>query len=124
MTQIECEADTIDNFVENNKIPKVDFIKIDVEGAEYFVFQGGIKTITNHKPIVFTEMLRKWAKKFGYTPNDIITYFSQLGYKCFVSSNNKLKLINQVDDNTQETNYFFLHPVNHVNKINKLGLRC
>jgi FkbM family methyltransferase len=57
----------------------VDFIKCDVEGAEYFVFQGGENVIREHTPIVFTEMLRKWAAKFEYHPNAIIDFFSKVG---------------------------------------------
>jgi FkbM family methyltransferase len=120
ISKIECEADTIDNYMLTNKINKLDFVKCDVEGAEYFVFQGGFETFKNHQPIIFTEMLRKWASKFGYHPNDIINYFYQFGYMCFVTSNSKLKLINQVDDNTIETNFFFLHPTKHENQIKKL----
>jgi len=33
----------------------VDFIKIDVEGYEYFVVQGGEKTIRTHKPVIIVE---------------------------------------------------------------------
>jgi FkbM family methyltransferase len=34
---------------------KVDVIKIDVEGYEYFVLLGAEKTLANHKPIIFIE---------------------------------------------------------------------
>jgi FkbM family methyltransferase len=117
MFKLECQADTIDNYILTNKVLNLDFIKCDVEGAEYFVFQGGFETFKNHQPIVFTEMLRKWSAKFGYHPNDIVTYFSQFGYKCFVSSSGKLKLVDQINDNTTETNFFFLHPIKHLNKL-------
>lgn len=117
MIKIECEADTIDNFCFMNKVDKLDFIKCDVEGAEFFVFQGGKETFKKFKPIIFTEMLRKWAAKFGYHPNDIISYFSNFGYNCFVSNNSKLKLVETVNDETIETNFFFLHPILHEQKI-------
>ena len=42
-----------------------------------------LETFKKFKPIIFTEMLRKWAAKFGYHPNDIINYFSNFGYNCF-----------------------------------------
>ena len=113
MSKLECAADTLDNYMAVNNIEKLDFIKCDVEGAEYFVFQGGSKTFVEHKPIVFTEMLRKWAAKFGYSPNDIITYFTNFGYKCFVSDAGKLRQFGTVTDETQETNYFFLHDIKH-----------
>jgi len=41
---------TIDRFVEANKLPRVDFIKMDVEGYELKVLAGARETIKNFKP--------------------------------------------------------------------------
>jgi FkbM family methyltransferase len=120
MTKLELEAETIDNFMAKNSIDKLDIVKCDVEGAEYFVYQGGLETFKNKKPIIFTEMLRKWAAKFGYHPNDIINYFFQFGYNCCVAHKGKLKIVNKVDDKTIETNFFFLHEKKHSHIINEL----
>ena len=121
MAKLECEANTIDNFVKENNITQLDFIKCDVEGAEFLVYKGGKETFEKHKPIIFTEMLRKWAAKFGYHPNDIIDFFTQFGYHCFTSHDGKLKPIAKVTDETMETNFFFLHPVKHAAKIKSLS---
>jgi len=40
----------IDDLVENEKIEKVDFIKMDIEGAEPEALKGAINTITRFKP--------------------------------------------------------------------------
>ena len=119
MTKLELDADTIDNFITKNSISKLDFLKCDVEGAEYFVYQGGFETFKKHRPIIFTEMLRKWAAKFNYHPNDIINYFFQFGYQCFIANKGKLKRVDKVDDQTIETNFFFLHESKHSHVINK-----
>lgn len=121
MVKLECKADTIDSFVVANNIPRIDFIKCDVEGAEFMVYKGGAATIAKHKPIVFTEMLRKWAAKFNYHPNDIIAFFKELGYNCYTSHAGRLHPIATVTDETMETNYFFLHPEVHASKIAQLG---
>ena len=121
MTKLELVADSIDNFMIINSIDKLDFVKCDVEGAEYFVYQGGLETFKHKKPIIFTEMLRKWAAKFGYHPNDIIKYFSQFGYKCFIANKGKLKIVDKVDDQTIETNFFFLHRDKHNYEIEKFS---
>ena len=44
----EVEADSLDNFLREQKIQKVDFIKIDVDGAEPWVLKGMIETIENN----------------------------------------------------------------------------
>jgi len=41
---------TLDRFVETNKIPRVDFIKMDVEGHELKVLEGAHETIKTSKP--------------------------------------------------------------------------
>ena len=107
--KLECETNTLDNFFESNHIDRIDFIKCDVEGAELLVFKGGINIIKKFKPIIFTEMLRKWAAKFDYHPNDIINFFSEIGYDCYYSEKGKLVSINEVKDDTSETNFFFIY---------------
>ncbi|WP_289181075.1 FkbM family methyltransferase, partial [Helicobacter japonicus] len=41
---------SIDEFVEQNKIPKIDFIKLDIEGAELNALKGGAKSIKKFRP--------------------------------------------------------------------------
>jgi FkbM family methyltransferase len=41
---------SIDDFVNNNSITKVDFIKMDIEGAETLALDGAIETIKRFKP--------------------------------------------------------------------------
>jgi len=109
----------LDNFISERKL-KVDFIKCDVEGAELFVFKGGIETIKIHKPIILAEMLRKWATNFNYHPNEIIELLSDIGYRCFTAKGEKLIEFFTMDEKTVETTFFFLHSVKHNSKINSL----
>ena len=44
------ELTTIDDFVREKNIPKVDFIKMDIEGAELDALKGAINTIKTFKP--------------------------------------------------------------------------
>lgn len=46
----EFETISIDDFVKQNNIEKIDFIKLDVERSEESVLRGAIQTIRNHKP--------------------------------------------------------------------------
>jgi FkbM family methyltransferase len=117
---INCHVEKLDDFVVQNEL-KVDFIKCDVEGAELFAFKGGLETIQRDKPIVFTEMLRKWSAKFNYHPNEIISMFSEMGYLCFYCSEDSLVYIDTMTDDTVETNFFFLHADKHAAIINEFG---
>lgn len=46
----EATTITIDDFVEKEQLEKVDFIKMDIEGAEPYALKGAIKTIMKYKP--------------------------------------------------------------------------
>jgi len=116
ISSIECKLSTIDDYVQEENI-KVDFIKCDVEGAELLVFRGGVMTIERDKPIVFSEILRKWSAKFDYNPNDIFEFFQSLGYRAFSVKGEKLKDFIKMDESTVETNFFFLHKEKHAQYI-------
>lgn len=119
--EVTCKAERLDDFVKENGILSIDFIKCDVEGSELFVYQGGMESIERFKPVIFSEMLRKWSAKFGYHPNDIIDLLASAGYQCFViKEKGKLKRFDRVDEETVETNYFFLHPEKHAEIIKDL----
>ena len=105
--KIECKFDTLDNYVEENNLDNIDFIKCDVEGAEKFVYLGGLKTIERFKPLIYSEMLRKWSAKFDYHPDEIIELLKSFGYKCYAVSQEGLRLIKKVDEDTAETNFLF-----------------
>jgi FkbM family methyltransferase len=48
----ECvtETQTIDDFYKERELSKVDFIKMDIEGAELYALKGGEDVIRKHKP--------------------------------------------------------------------------
>ena len=119
--RVVCNVRRLDDFRKEHS-DKVDFIKCDVEGAELFVFKGGADLIKNDCPIVFAEMLIKWSAKFNYHPNDIISFFSELGYLCFTLCGENLKPVITVDENTIETNFFFLHKEKHSSHIKKFNI--
>lgn len=51
---------TLDSYVREKNIPRVDFIKLDVEGAELDVLQGARTTIARFKPILAISAYHKW----------------------------------------------------------------
>jgi len=114
--QVRCRLTRLDAFAAAGG-HRVDYIKCDVEGGELFVFRGALQTLRRDKPIIFTEMLRKWAARFDYHPNEIISLLKGLGYRCFTVKGMRLAEFGRMDDATTDTNFFFLHPEKHRDKI-------
>ncbi|MFB5762609.1 FkbM family methyltransferase [Paenibacillus medicaginis] len=110
---VECQFRRLNSYIDEIPGP-IDFIKCDVEGAELLVVESGLEVIQRHKPILFLELLRKWAAKFNYHPNDVLHILGNLGYRCFVFTAGKMVPIEEINDQTVETNFIFLHSENHA----------
>jgi FkbM family methyltransferase len=117
--RVEVELRTVDDFVLSERL-RVAVVKCDVEGGELYVLQGARTTLLRDRPVVLTEMLRKWAGAFGYHPNEIIALMNGMGYECLVVRGSHLERFASMDDSTIETNFFFLHAENHARDIARL----
>jgi hypothetical protein len=68
------------------QLPGLDFLKIDVEGAEGLVIQGGAETIKKYKPVIFFEHNYQTIDPKILGIDHVPTPFEalvQLGYKTF-----------------------------------------
>lgn len=77
---------TLDLYMEKANLDRCDFIKIDIEGAEIFFFQGGLKFIEKFKPIIYGEFNSYFLKKFGFTIIDIWKLIEPMGYTVYVEN--------------------------------------
>jgi FkbM family methyltransferase len=121
LEKVSVDLVMLDAFIKEHNIQKIDFIKCDVEGGELSVLKGATYTLEHFQPIVMMELLRKWSKKFGYHPNEVIDLFASLGYKCFSIQEDKLHQLLVMDESTVETNFIFLHTIKHHLIIDKFN---
>ena len=119
-TPVTAKVRRLDDFVSEQKL-SVSLIKCDCEGAEFMVFQGAAETLGSLRPIICTEMLRKWSAKFGYHPNDLIAYIAGFGYRCYSVCENRLSVVERMNEDTAETNFIFLHLEAHAAQIARLA---
>lgn len=78
---IEVSMTTLDNFVAERALPRVDFIKCDVEGAELLVFKGGRTVLANLHPPIMLEIEARHTKRFGYSPEELDEFLRTFGYE-------------------------------------------
>jgi FkbM family methyltransferase len=74
------ETSTLDAYVERYKLPRVDLVKIDVEGADLHVLEGAKTTLATHRPYVIVEASES-STSFGYQPQALSGLLEQHGYR-------------------------------------------
>ena len=71
----QTETVTIDDLVSEHDLKPI-FIKIDVEGGEYNVLLGAVKTIAKFRPLIYTEIWADNAEAY----NNIHRFMQEHGY--------------------------------------------
>jgi hypothetical protein len=67
--RVPIRLETLDEDLPKGYVPQ--FVKIDVEGAERLVFEGGIRTISTHRPTILFEHGKGGADHYDTTPGDV-----------------------------------------------------
>lgn len=100
----------------------IDLLKIDVEGAELAALQGGIELISDYKPTIVAELLRKWMKPFNSHPRDVVNLLMPLGYTMYAIGDDILVPMDDINESTIQTNFVFVHfdKKEHVQIIDRL----
>jgi FkbM family methyltransferase len=103
LDQISVPVTTIDEFVETHQLTEISLIKIDVEGLETQVVQGGLTTLDKFAPDLFVEIYG--GQNSNPDPEATIQLISSLGYKSFVMKNAQISPYHQHSD--LYYNYYF-----------------
>jgi FkbM family methyltransferase len=82
-------------------LSRLDFIKCDIEGYEYYVFSNMMKTINKFKPLIQTELNDSEGRK------KVTDLLALSGYKVFSLVNNKLTPLSDI--NNHQSDFYFLH---------------
>lgn len=95
-------------------------VKIDVEGAEYDVIRALESRLSRSKPTIIIELLRKWMAPFNSHPQDVIEILRGLGYKSYAVGIDVISPIEEINSQTLETNFLFIHKENKGHMANSL----
>jgi FkbM family methyltransferase len=81
--------------VDSLNLPRIDFIKVDVEGHELPVIKGALTTISRHRPMWLIES--NWD-------SPLFDQMQMLGYSCYIEDSGSLR---PRLDGERKTNYWF-----------------
>lgn len=106
MKTIKVNTQSLDVWLEEQAIDRIDLIKIDTEATEDRVLAGAMESIRKHQPIIITEVL------FGKIEVPMDAAVKELGYEIFRHDQEGLhqqaSLIRSEDDGGR--NYFLVPP--------------
>jgi len=77
--KIKVEVRTLDELMLESS-PKIDLIKIDVEGGEFDVLKGAVEILKKHKPILVFECGKGASEFYGTKPEEIFVFLESFGY--------------------------------------------
>ncbi len=84
---------SIDSFFKNKK-EKVDFIKIDIQGAETLALKGMKNLlVASKKPPILSEFWPIGLKRCGSNAKEYLNFLSKVGYKFFLLDEGKSKIL-------------------------------
>lgn len=76
----DCRMITLDSYLEEHNIERVNFVKVDIEGAEMMFLNGAMKLFEQDVPPVFLmEMALQQTRNFDYKPNDLVEFIGARG---------------------------------------------
>ena len=92
-TRLALPVTTIDHYVEQRELPRVDCIKVDVEGAEGKVLSGAHGLLSNPKKrprLVMMELYDPMLACYGSSTAELLKLMDSYGYSPFITKRVKL----------------------------------
>jgi len=72
---------SLDNFIAEQALERVDLINMDCEGAELLAVRGAKKTLGQNAPHIFCEIHHDYLSRLGQSVGDIVGYLEALGFQ-------------------------------------------
>jgi len=102
------EICSLDAYFQREGLPRLDFMKIDVEGAEYKVLAGARRLLSEHKPVILMELLDGALRHQGSSAEAVIDLLRGMGFMVYDFAPATGKLVKS--DSTQHSENIVASP--------------
>lgn len=119
---------TLDSYAKEKSLKKVDFVKLDVEGSELHVLQGGVKLLQNYAQndlfVIMAEVSDNTFHDAGTSSKELFTYIENLGLQIGAyDTRSNMVLYQQRKEFYDNINLIFCKSINAVNiQLQNIGL--
>jgi FkbM family methyltransferase len=102
---------TLDDYCRREGLNRVDFIRMDIEGAEQRALEGALQVIERDHPHVLIEIHPQMLEaRFGGSAEAVIDLFRSRGYRMFALNGDRLEERTTAVPDLPWKDYFFIHP--------------
>jgi FkbM family methyltransferase len=102
---------TLDAFCAEQGIKRVDFIRMDIEGAELMGLRGASGILDRDVPHVLVEIHPPMlSSRFGGSAEEVLEIFRSRGYRMFAVNGDHLEARDTLVEGVPWKDYFFIHP--------------
>jgi FkbM family methyltransferase len=95
-------------------LPRVDYIKCDVEGLEYQVFRSMIETVRIHQPVLLCEIIQREQRI------SLFELLQPFGYRVYILDNDRLSPIDVYAEGPVFSQNDYFIPPRHLERLRHL----
>jgi FkbM family methyltransferase len=102
---------TLDEYCARAGLDRIDFIRMDIEGAEQKALMGAKEVIDRDRPHVLLEIHPPMLEgRFGGSAEAVVEMFRSRGYRMFAVNGDRLEERTSLVPDLPWKDYFFVHP--------------
>lgn len=121
---VRVQVRRLDDILSGLKISKVDFMKLDVEGAELSVLYGAMGLLhRENRPAMLVEVQDVRTQRWGYAAREILQFLIRMDYQWFVIAAKGVLLPISCREQTYDANLVALPAERTEEFLNLLGQR-